>query len=150
MVFSEKPLQNFLFLSQKNPPQHLTRFWDKRRRQNLTATPQKYKQPSRPTFVAKALCYRYTLFRGAPLKCDATSGVLRGTPLSDFFGSFLVRTRNEHIIKQFLYFVSCAYKKWVYNKTISSFRFLPCNKKWTYNKTNPLLYLLFAKETNIQ
>jgi len=37
-------------------------------------------------------------------KVRTEEGVTRGTPLVGFFGSFLVRTRNEHILKLKYYF----------------------------------------------
>ena len=56
----------------------------------------------RPNNAAKALGFAYF----GPvriLKMRTAEGVPRGTPIGDFFGSFLGRTRNERIILKTYY-----------------------------------------------
>ena len=54
-------------------------------------------QPLRPNNAAKALGFAH-FDPVRILKMRTAEGVPRGTPIGDFFGSFLVRTRNERII----------------------------------------------------
>ena len=53
-------------------------------------------QPLRPNKVAKALGFAH-FDPVRILKMRTAEGVPRGTPIGGFFGSFLVRTRNERI-----------------------------------------------------
>ena len=97
-VFRSKPfvIQNFSPITICNANKHL---------KPIKIAANKWsRQPLRPNKVAKALGFAH-FDPVRILKMRTAEGVPRGTPIGGFFGSFLVRTRNERIILK---------QKWAY------------------------------------